>query len=147
MNKNEFLTQLEGQLRGAVTNQELMESVQFYRDYIEEELRKGRGEEEILEDLGSAYSIAKSIIDARGIGRAGEEETVYDSGDDAYEEDSKKTKVVQTEGFKGMAILIGIIVVVILLFSFAFRVLVFLSPVLVPVMIGLFILNVIRGKR
>ena len=47
MNRYEFLTQLEEQLRGFVSNQEVRESVQYYQGYIEEEMRKGFTEEEV----------------------------------------------------------------------------------------------------
>lgn len=147
MNKNDYLRQLEEQLRGAVSNQELMESVQFYRDYIEEEMRKGRTEEEVLDDLGSANSIAKSIIEARGFDTDYEEEAVYESDSPSYEEESPKTKVFWADGWQGTAILIGIVVLIIMLFVFAFKILAFLSPVLVPVMIGLFVIKLIQGKR
>ena len=173
MNKYEFLTQLEEQLRGFVSNQEVRESVQYYQSYIEEEMRGGRTEEEIFEDIGSANSVAKAIIEAKGHQADGE--TVYDEADYSYgsnhenysggyengrsdrysNEDEygdagrrgSNVKVFRTDGWKGTAILIGILVIVVLLLSFAFRVMVALLPVIIPFALIVFLIKMVTGRR
>ncbi len=64
MTKQEFLSGLETALSGEVSQQVFLENMQYYRGYIEEELRKGRSEGEVLEELGSPRLIARTIIDA-----------------------------------------------------------------------------------
>ena len=54
-------------LRGEVTDSELQESCNYYRDYFSEQESLGKREEEIIAELGSPRLIAHSIIDARGI--------------------------------------------------------------------------------
>ena len=165
MNKYEFLTQLEEQLRGFVSNQEVRESIQYYQSYIEEEIRGGRTEEEIFEDIGSANSVAKAIIEARGHEADGD--NIYDEADysygsnhESYEErysnedgygesgrNGSNVKVFRTDGWKGAAILIGILVIVVLLLSFAFRVMVALLPFVIPFALILFLIKMVTGKR
>lgn len=64
MTKQEFLSGLETALSGEVSQQVFLENMQYYRGYIEDELRKGRSEGEVLEELGSPRLIARTIIDA-----------------------------------------------------------------------------------
>ena len=174
MNRYEFLTQLEEQLRGFVSNQEVRDSVSYYQSYIEEEMRAGRTETEILEDLGSAYSIAKSIIEARG--HNADTDTVYDdagyyggdedgnygnysgrggseysggSSTNRYGDSSKGTnvKVFRTDGWKGTAVMIGIIAIILLLLVFAFKIFIALVPFIIPCAIIVFLIKLVTGKR
>lgn len=169
MNKYEFLTQLEEQLRGFVSNQEVRESVQYYQSYIEEEIRSGRTEEEIFEDIGSANSVAKAIIEARGHQADSdniyeEAEYSYGNNQDSYSDgysgrysnedgygasgrNDSNVKVFRTDGWRGTAILIGILVVVVLLLSFAFRVMVALLPFFIPLALILFLIKMVTGRR
>lgn len=64
MTKQEFLSGLETALSGEVSQQVFLENMRYYRGYIEDELRKGRSEAEVLEELGSPRLIARTIIDA-----------------------------------------------------------------------------------
>ena len=147
MNRYEFLTQLEEQLRGFVSNQEVRESVQYYQSYIEEEIRNGRTEEEVLEDLGSANSIAKAIIEARG--HEPDADTIYEEAEEMHQEGNRgsNVKVFRTDGWKGTVILIGIAVVLILLLVFAFRIFVALLPFMIPFALIMFLIKFVTGNR
>ena len=147
MNRYEFLTQLEEQLRGFVSNQEVRESVQYYQSYIEEEIRNGRTEEEVLEDLGSANSIAKAIIEARG--HEADTDTIYEEAEEMHQEENRSSsvKVFRTDGWKGTAILIGIVVVLVLLLVFAFRIFVALLPFMIPFALIMFLIKFVTGNR
>lgn len=147
MTKNEFLTQLEEQLKGYVSTQELRESLNYYQEYIEEEIRKGRTEEDIFEDIGSANAVAKSIIDARG--HEPEIETIYDEREINGEKkaSSSSAKVFHAEGWKSKAIIIGIIVILVMLLVFAFKVFISLLPILIPCAVILFVIKFFTGNR
>ena len=73
MTRQEFLSGLEAALSGQVDQQTLLDNIRYYRGYIDEEIRKGRTESEVLEELGNPRLIARTIIDAAeaGTGRAG----------------------------------------------------------------------------
>ena len=60
MNTGEFLNRLEDALRGKVSNQVIEANLQYYRDYITGEIRKGRTEEQVMDDLGDPRLIAVS---------------------------------------------------------------------------------------
>lgn len=63
MNRDEFLQSLRRDLSGDVPQDVLEENVQYYREYIDGEMAKGRSEEEVIEELGTPRLIAKNIED------------------------------------------------------------------------------------
>ena len=74
MNKTEFLQQLREALDAELSSRAVEENIRYYREYISDEERKGRTEEEILNELGDPWLIAKTIIDtgvAEGTGEYG----------------------------------------------------------------------------
>ena len=66
MSKEEFIKQLDEFLMGNVREEERLDSIRYYKEYIREEIKAGKTEEEVLDSLGSPYGIAKSIIEAKG---------------------------------------------------------------------------------
>lgn len=64
MTKQEFLLDLQKALTNRLSSAEVNEHVNYYREYIEVEIRKGREEAEVIEELGDPRLIAKSILTA-----------------------------------------------------------------------------------
>jgi hypothetical protein len=63
MNKYEFLEELRGTLAGEIPQQVIAENIRFYEHYIDDEERKGKSEETVLDELGSPRLIARTIMD------------------------------------------------------------------------------------
>lgn len=84
MTRQEFLEELKNALTGEVSPEVMMDSYRYYSNYIDEEMRKGRKEEEILEELGRPNLIARSIIAAQ---------TGERMADVEYTEDGRTRKV------------------------------------------------------
>ena len=61
MDKQEFVDRLRMALNGRVSPGLVMDNVNYYEDYINTEIRKGRTEEEVLESLGDPRLIARTI--------------------------------------------------------------------------------------
>lgn len=61
MTKKEFLQELRIALQGQVPQAQVNEHLQYYDNYIMEESRKGKTEEQVIESLGSPRLIAKTI--------------------------------------------------------------------------------------
>ena len=68
MNKNEFLQALKGELTNSVSGEVIEEQLRFYSDYINTEIAKGRGEEEVVAELSAPNLLARSIIEAAEAG-------------------------------------------------------------------------------
>ena len=66
MNKQDFIDRLRMALNGRVSPGLVMDNVNYYEDYINTEVRKGRTEEEVLESLGDPRLIARTIIQTNG---------------------------------------------------------------------------------
>lgn len=62
MNKNEFLEELRLALTGEVDEREIISQIDYYNNYITSE-SVSRREKEVIEELGSPYLIAKTIVD------------------------------------------------------------------------------------
>ena len=84
MTKPEFLEELKSALMGEVSAEVMMDSYRYYSNYIDEEVQKGRTEEDVLDELGLPGLIARSIIAAQSGDRAADVE---------YTEDGKTKKV------------------------------------------------------
>ena len=68
MNKKEFLQALRGELINSVSGQIIEEQLRFYSEYIDTEMGKGRGEEEVVAELSAPNLLARSIIEAAEAG-------------------------------------------------------------------------------
>lgn len=64
MRKIEFLQELREALEGEVPSHVIQENLNYYDSYISQEAARGRGEEEIIEELGGPRIIARTIIDS-----------------------------------------------------------------------------------
>lgn len=64
MNKREFLTELRKALSFELPEELVEGNINYYSSYIDGEVRKGRGQEEVLQELGDPKLIARSISDA-----------------------------------------------------------------------------------
>lgn len=81
MTKKEFLNILYGQLTDQISSDKASAHTQYYQKYIEDEIKKGYNEEDILRSLGDPRLIAKTLIDtgADPSGYSKNEQNVYNS--------------------------------------------------------------------
>ncbi len=83
MDRDEFLRTLREALAGEVAPNIIEENIRYYDAYISDEVRKGRSEREVIEELGGARVIARTIID---VAAAGGDAGTGDPYGDAYRE-------------------------------------------------------------
>ena len=72
MTRTEFLQELQDSLRGEVSPSIIQETINYYTRYIDEAVAGGQSEQAVLESLGPARLIAKSIIEANSVKRNAE---------------------------------------------------------------------------
>ena len=63
MTRKEFLHELQVALQGEIGQAAVNENIKYYDNYIMEESRKGKSEEEVTAQLGNPRLIAKTLID------------------------------------------------------------------------------------
>lgn len=147
MDRTEFLDKLQHALAGGLGSAMVAENVQYYREYIDVEIRKGRSEEEVIGSLGDPRLLAKSIIEANK--RAGQNEGTnrnYDEetpGNDFGRQEASSGPV----RVPGWLILLIVVVVLLLIIGVAFSVISFLAPVIIPVLVVLLVINFFKGRK
>ena len=86
MNKQEFIATLRRELSGMPDYEYINDTVSYYENYIESEIRKGNSEEDVLAELGDARLIAKSIRASKAGSRNRTETREQFDRDDATEQ-------------------------------------------------------------
>lgn len=71
MKKYEFLKKLREILSAELPWRLVEKNIDYYKSYIEEEVKSGKSEKEVLDELGDPMLIARSIIDAAQSGADG----------------------------------------------------------------------------
>ena len=61
MSKSEFLKKLKEELLATVSDDTIRDQINYYDNYISDEVDKGRSEKEVIEELGDPRLIAKTI--------------------------------------------------------------------------------------
>lgn len=64
MSKEEYLKGLEEALSGEVPAAVILDNLNYYSSYIAQEMAKGRTVDEIVDEIGEPYIVAKTIIDS-----------------------------------------------------------------------------------
>ena len=88
MTREEFLKKLKEALENDLSGRIVQENVSYYESYIIEEIRKGRTESEVIEELGDPWIIARSIIDMAE-GEPGTREAYYESAKSSSRQERK----------------------------------------------------------
>lgn len=89
MSRQEFIEKLRMTLSGRMPSAAVADNVNYYEDYINMEIRKGRTEEDVLASLGDPRLIAKTIIQTNnGVGADMTQSTSYRHTDDSYNSES-----------------------------------------------------------
>lgn len=148
MTKSEFIGTLRLKLTGEVSASELENTIRYYDEYISEAISGGKTEEQVLEELGSPLLIARTIIDT-STGKdenAGYTQKKYYSEQKESEDPGKGFYRFDVNTWKGKAIVILSIVVILFLVFTILRVLI---PVLVPLLLIWFLVTMLRngGER
>ena len=158
MSKYEFLDGLKKALASTNNQRLINENYEFYKNYIEEELKKQRSEEEIMEELGDPRLIAHSIKEAAGIDdeftQEEEARTVYttydEAGSQSEESDYDKVRGFSVSGNKARLLLFGISVVLIFILILIVwligSLLYIFAPVIIIIVGLLWLINVFRDR-
>lgn len=158
MTRKEFLHELQVALQGEIDQAAVNENIKYYDNYIMEESRKGKSEEEVTAQLGNPRLIAKTLIDtsekvgaSRGqyySGDSGGEPTgtgrgfrAEYSGQDGWDVRFGGLKLNSWYG-KLMLVLAAVLLVVVVA-----NVVAFLLPILVPVILVLLLYSLFFGNR
>ena len=113
MNRQNFLKEMRGYLTGKVDATFLEETISYYQDYFDRELKNGSTEEEIAEQLGSPRLLGKTIAQTN----KKDDSAKSDTSQKEMEDDTTSSGVYKILHLpKWVLIFIGIIVLIVALF-------------------------------
>jgi uncharacterized membrane protein len=115
MKKQEFLEKLYDALCESMDKSEAQIHVKYYKQYIEEKVREGKKEKDVIAELENPRLIAKSLIEA------GDDAFKYsdDVGEDKFEYDDVNKNMYENIGIspKGKLYLWGVGILVVLIIA------------------------------
>ena len=159
MTREEFLKKLKEALENDLSGRIVQENVSYYESYIIEEIRKGRTESEVIEELGDPWIIARSIIDMAE-GEPGTREAYYESAKSSSRQERKADRYAGGMGnngnihvfsmdswWKKLLVILGVIGIFLIIIAVIGGIFSLLMPIIVPVLCIALIFRLISGLR
>lgn len=154
MTRIEFLQQLRQALENDLKGSVVQENVDYYSQYIGEEINKGRGEAEVLEMLGDPWILARTVIDAQD----GNEQSTGNQSTGSYgthkeDKNLQKEKPCRTSilgldiWWKKLLFILSIILVIVIIFSIVTGIISLLAKFLVPALIIIVVARLLGSRR
>lgn len=142
MNKNKFLEGLKEALQGEVSQAELNNQLLYYEKYIEDELRKGRTQEDIFGELGDPRLIARTIIETKGNTASYDNEYYGEKETESKQNTTKKH--IRITGMS--AVIIGILIIFLIILVI-FSLVSALAPILIPLLVIILVISYFQKRR
>ena len=150
MTKYEFLNKLKNALENDLDQTSVQEHVNYYNDYISTEVSNGRNEIEVINELGDPWAIAKNIIASESTTTSTYEEYSYSSTDQNSNGTSSNRSNVHIFGldswWKKILLILGIIGVVMIVFSIITGLISLIAPFILPIIIISFVFKLFKRK-
>ena len=151
MTKYEFLEKMRHALANDLSGPVIQENINYYDGYIRDEVRKGRPEEAVIDELGDPWAIARTIIESAGGGNTQEEYTYEPKRQTYYGQEQQERGHVRVYGWhswvKRLLLALGILGVIMLVAAVIGGIFSLLAPIVVPFLIVLFVLRLLGGRR
>lgn len=153
MTKQEFIGKLRDALNGRIPTAQVTDTINYYEEYINTEIRKGKTEAEVMELLGEPRLIAKTIIQTSDSNEAqsAEYSDDYRQGSNygyqnmnGYGSSGMNTGSRKTIKLPMWIIAIIAIIIVIVLVCVVFSVLSFLLPLIIVMAAVLLMVKLFR---
>lgn len=147
MDKREFMEKLQRALAGGLNSVQVADNMRYYQDYIESEIRKGKSEAYVLEQLGDPRLLAKSIIEANK--RSGESYGSNREYDEEVTDNSSYGKRVRNHDYgynlPGWLVMLIATVLVIIVIGFVTSLISVFLPVIIIALVAILIVKLIQN--
>lgn len=159
MTKQEFLDTLRRTLSGRIPSGEINDHIHYYQNYIDGQIRQGKTEQEVMEQLGDPHILAKTIVQMSM--QKGSTHHYGQQSAESYGEHHEQRRSTSDDWEKGSEIkhtlgniriplwIVGVIILVIfaLLFIFVGYLFVMASPFLLLGFLVWLLVRTIQGGR
>lgn len=149
MDKKEFIEKLQRSLASGLDSSLVAENIRYYQDYIEEQIRKGKSEDEVIAALGDPRLLAKSIIEANK--RTGASYGSNRQYDDEVEDKAVNGKfgkifeqALMLPGWL-IALIFGVIAIIII--GLVTSLISLFAPVIIVVLVVLLIIKIFQANK
>lgn len=139
MTKQEFISVLQKSLGGKVSSREIAVQTDYYNEYIETQIRLGRTEADVLQELGDPRLIAKSIIAAS------------DSASDEIrpgreEETDRRKRFFKVTGWRALLVIAVFLLCIVMIAAFVLSLIPVVLPIVIPVAVILLMIRWHQSK-
>jgi len=158
MTRQEFINDLRESLYTEVSSIEIESNIKYYNEYINEQIRNGKSEEQVLLELGDPRLIARTIIETSNLNKGTKNKNTsnsyqerYDTTEESYSNsNSSYGRTYHFDGklpFKYKAIGIAVLILILLVLVFVTRAaIVFLVRFGIPLILVYFIAKMLRSR-
>ena len=148
MTRNEFISGLKQALSGELAGGRVQSHIDYYNEYIQSELQKGRSEAEVVGELGDPWAIAKTILQTEAASEHSYDDDSYVS---AEKEETKRGSKVHVLGidtwWKKLILILGGIGIIMLIVTVVGGIISLLVPIIVPVLVISFVIKFLKGFK
>ena len=154
MTQRDFIQQLEQALAGELGHGVVKENIDYYEQYIEGEVKKGKAEEDVVSSLGDPWVIAKTVIQAQG--SQDEFGSNYRGNVEQYswgdEREASGSPYVKVHHFglgswrRILAVVLVVALVVVMTGVLLVGVIYILLPILIPILILYIVYRLLRSR-
>lgn len=145
MYRNKFLSSLREALEGNMSEQAVKENLQYYKTYIEDEVKKGRTEKEVVEELGDPWIIAKTLIESPGGDQTYEE--AEEDNVSRYEDRRQNVHILGLDTWwKKAALILAIVGIIFGIGTLLVGVVRIVLPILIPFLAIMFLIKFFHKK-
>jgi len=139
MDRETFLLKLRQSLTGYISPEEVDQHVEYYRDYINMQIRMGESEESVMNGLGDPRLIAKSILSAN---EAGVEDAEYREEEAPTRSD--RHVVINHTNLPAWLVLLIVGIVLLMIVLIVGKIIISLSWIIFPVIVIAIIVKYFR---
>lgn len=150
MTKSEFISRLKSALSEELSAKKVQENLNYYNEYIADEVRRGRNEAEVINELGDPWAIAKNIITSEEMNGETSETYSYEArnGYEQSDETSKgKVHFFQMSWWKTLLLVIGIFGILLVVLTVIGGIFSLLMPVLLPILVIWLVIRMFGSGR
>lgn len=149
MNRSEFLQRLREALENDLNGSVVQENIDYYNNYIASEVRNGHLEDEVIQELGDPWMLARTVIDASGTEK---QEYLHESQEHQRKngtESAQRSMYIfgLNTWWKKLLAIVSIVLIVITVFSIITGIVSLVAPILLPILMVVIVVRIISRRR
>lgn len=152
MKRREFISELKKALENDLNKEQIQAQVNYYNSYIDDEVKSGRDERTVIDELGDPFAIARNIIvmepneeDCRD-GRSESSDETQSLNKERRSTNGKSVQWSMNSKWGCWITLIVIILIIVGILFALFGLVQLLWPILIPLILILFVYNFFKKR-